>query len=74
MVADFWTAEFRIAAAIAAMAKEAQHAARKLRIVTLQIAKVPGYGPRNDALLPQLRVLRSNDANVGVRFTSNPRK
>jgi hypothetical protein len=38
VVADFWTAESRIAAAITAMANEAQHAARKLRIVALQIA------------------------------------
>jgi len=39
-VADSWTAESRITAAITAMAKETQHAARKLRIVVLQIALV----------------------------------
>jgi hypothetical protein len=46
VVADFWTAVLRIAAAITAMAKETQHAARKLRIGTLQIAVVLRYGPR----------------------------
>jgi hypothetical protein len=34
VVVDSWTAEFRITAAITAIAKETQHAARKLRIVT----------------------------------------
>jgi hypothetical protein len=44
VVADSWTAESRITAAITAMAKEAQHAARKLRIVALQIAVVLSHG------------------------------
>jgi hypothetical protein len=40
VVADFWTTESKITAAITAMAKETQHAARKLRIVALQIVVV----------------------------------
>ena len=45
-MADSWTAESKITAAIKAMAKETQHAARKLRIDTLQVAVVLRYGPR----------------------------
>jgi hypothetical protein len=57
-VADSWTAESRITAAITAMAKEAQHAARKLRIVSPNRRSSPLWSSNPAA--------RSSSAKVGA--------
>jgi hypothetical protein len=60
-VADSWTAESRITAAITAMANEAPQAARKLRMVALQIAVVLRYGPRIWPAGPQVILNKINN-------------
>jgi hypothetical protein len=76
LVADSWTAVLRIAAAITAMAKETQHAARKLRIVALQIAVVLRYGPRIRPSRPGwplvLRMTEIPEIDIELLPTDNP--